>query len=182
MDEHNPFAPLIAGGERLELGVLGRDGDHVRGSTLAEWPDRCVRCNAPTDGFRLKMTLQWHPRWVFLLLLLNILAYALGAAITRKTAVVQVGLCEDHRRSRRYTLAAGAGALLLATLLCAGGLTGIDNSDRFALLFALAGIAGIVGLAVMTRAAPLRVVRVTRDEYWVRAGSAFRYSLPSARP
>lgn len=178
MDEQNPFAPLVTGGDPLTVGALAREGDQVRGSKQAEWPDRCVVCNRPAEGSRLKMTLQWHPRWVFLLLLLNVIVFAIGAAVTRKTAVVQVGLCEEHRRSRRFILTVGGAALALSVLLCAGGIAGLDSSDRYALVIAVGGIVAISGLLVMTRAAPLKVVRVTKDEYWVRAGSDFTHSLP----
>ena len=35
-----------------------------------EFPDRCIKCNAPAEGYRLKKTLIWHPRaWFFLILL-----------------------------------------------------------------------------------------------------------------
>lgn len=70
----------------------------------ATLPDRCVKCNAPADGGRLPRRLYWHPGLVYLLLLVNILIYALVAIISRKRANIEVGLCARHRSKRRTAI------------------------------------------------------------------------------
>jgi hypothetical protein len=62
----NPYAPPLSAedhsaaslgevnGVWQELGVVVC----VKG---APWPDRCVRCNEPAAGYRLKRDLYWHP-------------------------------------------------------------------------------------------------------------------------
>ena len=76
----------------------------VHGAAL---PDRCVKCNAPAGGFRLRRRLTWlHPAYL-LLLFTGVLLYAVAAAVASKTAEVDIGLCPKHRRLRWQTIAGG---------------------------------------------------------------------------
>jgi len=71
------------------------------------FPDRCIKCNAPANGFRLKRTLYWqHPAY-YLLLLCNLLILLIVVLIVRKKAVLHIGLCELHRSQRKVGLAVG---------------------------------------------------------------------------
>lgn len=67
-------------------------------------PDRCVKCNAPT-GERLKRKLNWHHPALYLLIFISILVYAIIALVLRKSATVNLGLCEDHLSARRQSIA-----------------------------------------------------------------------------
>ena len=67
-----------------------------------EFPDRCVICNCPAEGFRLKRTAYWHPGWVYLLILISIVIYAVVALIVRKSVRLEYGLCPKHK-ARRVT-------------------------------------------------------------------------------
>ncbi len=73
----------------------------------AELPDRCVKCNAPANGYRLKRNLSWHPPVWYFLILISLLVYIIVALVIRHTAKIQVGLCEEHRRQRRWAIALG---------------------------------------------------------------------------
>jgi hypothetical protein len=78
-------------------------------------PDRCIKCNEPANGNRLKRNLYWHPQGWYALILLNLVIYAVVAAIVRKRANIEVGLCAKHHRARWTAIAAGW-ALILAGL------------------------------------------------------------------
>ncbi|MGH9761822.1 MAG: hypothetical protein ACREDR_31615 [Blastocatellia bacterium] len=81
----------------------------------AELPDRCIKCNEPARGCRLKKRLAWHhPAWV-LLVLVGIVIYLIVAAVLRKRATVNLGFCTRHLRQRQAWMAAG-------WLLLVGGL------------------------------------------------------------
>jgi hypothetical protein len=96
------------------------------------FPDRCIKCNQPANGFRLKRVIYWHNPAYYLLLLCNVLIYAIVAMIVRKKAVLHIGLCAAHRQQRKV-------AILVCWLGVLGGL-GITIS---------AGVTGRVGLAVV---------------------------------
>ena len=52
-----------------------RDGDILVMHKEAVLPDRCIKCNAPCNGYRLKRNLSWHrPAW-FLLIFISLWIY-----------------------------------------------------------------------------------------------------------
>jgi hypothetical protein len=63
-------------------------------------PDRCARCNRPVTLPQVRRTVYWPNSWLYLLSLLSLLIYVIVALIVRKKAVVQVSLCEEHRKQR----------------------------------------------------------------------------------
>lgn len=90
----------LAGGQGVGSAGLWRDKRAVVLGARAELPDRCVKCNAPGEGRRLKRNLYWHPPAWYLLILVNLLVYAVAALAVRKRATIEVGLCEAHRIRR----------------------------------------------------------------------------------
>ena len=107
--EANPYAPpsvpgaAAIGGGRSQGGVW-QEGPILVATQNAVFPNRCVKCNDVATS-KLKRTYYWHaPAW-YLLILLNILVYAVAALAVRKKAVFEIGLCERHRRRRTMGLA-----------------------------------------------------------------------------
>jgi hypothetical protein len=144
MDELNPYAPPKADLdlELIEFGVW-RDGPLVvmtKGSAL---PPRCLKCNAPTGGRTLKRKLMWHAPYWYLLILFNLIIYAIVAMIVRHTAIVMVPLCEAHRRRRRRMIAL-AWAIVLAAI--ASFIAAVVVSDTYP---NAAGIGILVALALL---------------------------------
>jgi hypothetical protein len=95
------------------------------------FPDRCVKCNAPANGFTLKRVLYWqHPAY-YLLLLCNLLVLLVVILIVRKKAILHVGLCEHHRAQRNVALIVGwvgvlgGFGLLIAAMVFASGWTAL---------------------------------------------------------
>ncbi|HEY8411800.1 MAG TPA: hypothetical protein VIK76_10370 [Pyrinomonadaceae bacterium] len=66
-------------------------------------PNRCVKCNAPAEE-QLKRKLTWHHPALYLLILVSVLIYAVVALVVRKTAIVTVGLCDEHSSARRQNI------------------------------------------------------------------------------
>ena len=64
-----------------------RDGSLVRSDPGAEWPDRCVVCNAPAGGNRRKLAPTWYPQEIYLLLVALPLFFV-AAFLLRQTAAV----------------------------------------------------------------------------------------------
>lgn len=86
---------------------LWRQNKRVVTVNETTFPDRCVKCNEPANGFCLKRTLYWqHPAYL-LLILCNLLILLIVVLIVRKKAVVHIGLCEKHRANRTYGLTIG---------------------------------------------------------------------------
>ena len=102
-------------------------------------PDRCVKCNAPANGFRLKRQLYWHHPGIYVLVVISILIYAIVALIVRKKAVLHIGLCTAHRTQRKWTIASCWLGALLGLVASGAGIGGAGWA---------VGLAGVVVLFV----------------------------------
>ncbi|MGH8294687.1 MAG: hypothetical protein ACRETZ_04185 [Steroidobacteraceae bacterium] len=147
-------------------------------SREASLPSRCVRCNEPSAEPTKSRKVYWHSPWLYLLILLNILIYALVAIIVRKKAVVAPGLCSPHKKRRRIGIAI-AWALLLAgcALLIMGSANGGPAGMSAGILLIL--VALLVGVSVVRILRPNRI-----DAQYIRlkgCGSAFLDSMPPFR-
>jgi hypothetical protein len=175
----NPYAaPRAALGGFTHQGSEGlfRDGKTLVASHGAHFPDRCVKCNAPSDGYRLKRKLTWHPAAWYAVILVNLLVYAVVAMVVRKTSELHVGLCDTHRRRRRWFIGLGLGLPLL-------GFTGCSMAieDPSGIWIGILGfVVGMVLLVLGTNV--LTAERI--DERFARirgASPAFLASLPPFR-
>lgn len=66
----------------------------------AALPDRCVKCNVPTQQ-KLKRKLRWHHPALYILILGGALFYVILALVLGKTATIHVGLCDAHSAARK---------------------------------------------------------------------------------
>jgi hypothetical protein len=117
-------------------GGVWRDNSTLVMVKEAPLPDRCVKCNAPANGVRLRRSLSWHHPVLYLLIFVGVLIYVILAAVLSKRATIYVGLCAEHFQHRRKKIAVG-------WILLAGGL--ISAIGAFANNYPMVGL---VGLAV----------------------------------
>jgi hypothetical protein len=61
-----------------------------------ELPDVCMKCGAPAEVYK-DHQFRWHPGWVFFLILVHLLVYAVVAFALTKKRRVRVPLCHAHR-------------------------------------------------------------------------------------
>jgi hypothetical protein len=127
---------------------LWRDGNLLVMSKQASLPDRCVRCNAPAGGFRLRRNLTWHHPAYYIILLFNLLIYVIVALCVRKTAKIDIGLCPDHRSKRIRAIVIGwLGALGGIALFSVGAAnSGPAASPDLAWLILVGLVVFLVGL------------------------------------
>ncbi len=184
--DQNPYAP-----SRASLQVTGaaqpadagtgisvwRDGDVLITLPGAAMPHRCVKCNEPADEPTKARKVYWHHPALYLLLLFNIIIYAVTAAIVRKKAFVNAGLCMEHKKRRRNALVVAwtgsfAGAVMM--WLGMGSSWGVWGLLLGVLLILASAIGGMIFA---------RIVYAKRiDNSYVRlkgCGIAFLNSLPS---
>lgn len=168
--------------QRLAEGVaspgssgLWRQGKKIVTVSETPFPDRCVKCNAPANGFRLKRVLYWqHPAYL-LLLLCNLLVLLIVILIVRKKAVLHIGLCEVHRTQRKV-------AIIVCFLGLLGGLVMIIvacviSSGWLGLGGAVAFFGGAIWGVVKGRT--LTPTKIDKEHVWVTgAGKDFLDQLP----
>ncbi len=76
-------------------------------------PDRCIKSNEATQE-RLKRSLYWHHPGFYLLILFNLIVYAVVALIIRKSAVLQIPLSAPFKRRRIRNMLIAWTSVLLA--------------------------------------------------------------------
>jgi hypothetical protein len=156
-------------------GSLWRSNKRLVARTETVFPDRCVKCNAPANGFQLKRTLYWmHPAF-YLLILCNLLVLLIVHLIVRKKAVMHIGLCEQHRSKRKLGLIIGWGSFALGIVLfiCAA----IFSSGWYV----LAGFAAILGGGITggVMARTLSATKIDKEYAWMAgAHKEFLAELP----
>jgi hypothetical protein len=179
MSDSNPFAPLPSGSPSGTVlydrpGEIFQSGGVIQSPLIATWPPRCVKCNRDVSGpfFRAKMT--WYPRWTIIVFVLSRLIGLILMMIKRRTVVLELGLCDEHRALRKRNMLIGVGVMGLGVLLFAAGI----QADAVPLL--LGGpVALIVGIVVTAMGhATVRVQKVEGEVAYIKASDAFTASLP----
>ena len=69
----------------------------------APLPERCVKCNTPTQH-KLKRNFRWHHPALYILVAGGLLFYLILALVVSKTATIHVGLCEAHSAARKRNI------------------------------------------------------------------------------
>ena len=114
IDDDNPYAvpkaEILGKGNHLESSIdAWRDRQLLVVRKGAELTDRCLKCAAPTKGYRERFSrmLSWHrPVWVALIFVYWLL-YLLVYFFVRWQGRVTVALCPLHWRKRRRAIALG---------------------------------------------------------------------------
>ena len=132
----------------------------------AHLPDRCVKCNSPVEGWRLRRRMYWHPGWVYLTILAGIPVYVILALVLRKNADVRIGICRRHRKRRRWIIALG----WLGTIVTAAGfLYGVSRIGmiRDAGLIAVVSFFAFVLVAIAALVLARTVYPTKMDDHFV---------------
>jgi hypothetical protein len=158
-----------------------RDGDKLEVPRGASLPPYCVKCGMPSAGDPIPKTFFWHHPMLFLLVLFNLLIYAIVAMIVRKRFDLAVPLCEAHKASRKTTTWVGL-LLLVAGIpgaLIIGSLFGGDDGIAWALLLSIVLlVAGLLVLAMGRRMLIPKRIEPTRAIF-AGAGDIFLNMLPT---
>lgn len=154
---------LAEGMPTPSIGNLWRQNRRLVTRSETVFPDRCVKCNAPTGAFRLKRTLYWvHPAYLFTIFLSPLVLIVVNLLV-RKKAVVHMGLCEAHRVQRKAGVAIGWGSFAVGVILwCCAGLSDSGWWIASGLLVVLIG-----GLAASVMARTVAVTKIDKDYVWI---------------
>ena len=154
------FPPPPSAGLYPQGGVW-RDQSTLIMSKDALLPDRCIKCNRPANGQRLKRTVYWHNPIYYVLIFVGVLLYFIVAMFVRWQATVQVPLCETHMARRRILLIAG----WLLFLLGIGGFIVAIAANELAV--SLLGVLGIFIGFILLIASARTILPVKMDERFV---------------
>jgi MFS family permease len=142
-----------------------RDGKNLVMNKDAALPARCVKCGEPVAALSLKRKLTWHSPWWYVLVLVNLLIYALVAVIISKRATIHVGLCDRHRGRRKLLMTSAwlVVATAIVMLFLAAGANA--NSGLWVALGVLGLlVSGILGVIASRVVMPKRI---TKERIWL---------------
>lgn len=89
-------------------------------------PEVCMFCGQPAVT-RVRRTFAWHPSWVILLILINLIVMLVVALILTKKMAVRVPACDQHEGYwRRRTLILTLSGFVVAAL-CVGGIVYLSS-------------------------------------------------------
>jgi hypothetical protein len=86
-----------------KAGAHGRKGKLLVMPLQTPFEDRCVKCNHPANGYRLKRDLSWHHPGLYCLVFSPII-YLIVALCVRKTTQIHIGVCETHLQKRKQAM------------------------------------------------------------------------------
>ena len=126
-------------------------------------PNRCIKCNDPAER-KLKRNLSWHHPALYLVVFAGALFYVVLAMVLRKSATIEVGLCENHSALRRrdimitWTL----GLLSVVSFFVASQLENLTFVEIGVLLILSTAIYGIVKVRVVSP------TKIDEDLIWLK--------------
>lgn len=169
------FQKLREGVPVADIGLWHHGPFLVVDSSRAVFPDRCVRCNRPAEGFRLQLKTS---RIYDLTLRFGI--------ITRPPATLRFGVCRRHRMLRTVCLWIGGGfgvVFGLVVLLALGKLLFMTRADGG--LLCAGGFCSFIGALIFLSAAQILSVRTSGGAGGLvvlqGAGRKFLNSIPMWR-
>ena len=164
----SPQSALGIDASIVEVGEYQVDGRDLMLRNGKKLPSFCIKSNEPIteSDFRTK-TLSWCPRWVLVLIVLNVLIMLVAYFITCKKCLLTFGLSPEVRRKYRNRLIAKS-AIAIA-LLCVTVIAASLNYQSMAIvtgiLFAVALVVALLGNA------PLSIVKHQKGTFWIRGCS-----------
>jgi hypothetical protein len=186
-----PMPPQTLGYASPMTGAVNaawRQGDQLVATRDADLGDACVKCGAPSEGWRWNKTHYWMSPAFFLLIFVpfGLLILLIVYLIVRKSAKVSAGLCPAHRKRRLNGLMITTLLVVFGFVALIGGLivSGESKSSDppIGIFIVLAGITMLIAGAVTgTTMARILSPRKIDDHYaWYRgAGEGYLRMLSS---
>jgi hypothetical protein len=152
----------------VPVGSIWRDGAKLVIVRNAGLPERCFKCNAPAEGYRLKQTVSWnHPALLLFLLLppVGLIVLIVVALSTRKTEL-RIGACRAHRGRPRLCIT-GMGMFLVGIVGMIGGAGFVNGSAG--MIFPISFVLLPVGIVTaMIGARIVKAVRITKQRIFLK--------------
>jgi MFS family permease len=135
---------------------LWREGKILVFAKEKHLPDACVKCGQPA-AIRLTRKLAWSNPWLGLLIPLGLLIYVIVAAIVSKRAVVEIPLCEAHRKRRTLLTGLGVGLLFLGLFAVAALLMARAGTILVTLAAAMFFVGMVLAIVGQILVSPARI-------------------------
>jgi hypothetical protein len=179
VNSENPFAapaevpPLILGPQLVNVeqakGWVWRSGEQLVMHRLAILPNRCMKSNEPMEHL-LKRKLYWQPSWVYILLLLNIIIYAIVSSFVTQKVHIVIGLSDHWYRKRRQRIAITWFGILLSVIGFIVGVSLIDRGGQWAPYMVGASLLAAFGFIIygMYSCRLITAAKIDQQFIWIK--------------
>jgi hypothetical protein len=181
--QNNPYAAPRSdvnagvGGDGISDRPYWRSGAILMARHGATLPPRCVKCNAEVHEPLKKARFYWHHQAWFVLVLLNIVLYAVVSLFVRRHADVTFGLCAEHKRRRNRAILVGLSGIVLSLALI---VVAAVFSEPALFPVALVMILAFIVYSIV-KARAMLPVRIDRSGAQLKGcGESFLASLPGS--
>ncbi len=157
-----------------------REGNLIVFKLGSVLPGRCLRTNATVSGPKKRVTLHWHPTWVFALVTVHVLLYLIVAKCLRRSIMLEIAMSPEmiRRRNRLYLT---GGVLILSGFF--EFLLGTMRGSGDVLQILVGFVAFLTGIIVTAIAGQTLTIQRMEDDYvWLKGASpAYLKSLSEWR-
>lgn len=122
MKEHNPYSTPKT--ELIDSNVTGEASRYKKNiiiNTESALPERCIKCNQPTEEF-VNIKLFYMNPWWYLLILVNLLVLIIVSVFAGKRYRLKVPLCQLHNKKYKNRKLLVWGILLTSVITILIGL------------------------------------------------------------
>jgi hypothetical protein len=175
----NPYSPPESNIEAVERDKCWRESTSTLYISVgSELPLRCVKCNGQVNQPPKQKTFYWHASGWYLLILFNLILYAIVALFIRKKIRLSPGLCDLHKK-RRSTLLLSSLSLFSLLFIIGVATFGEDTSSISAISFLGAFVAVVIAMISSRIIYPIEINE--RGARFKGCGKEFLQSLSSRR-
>ncbi len=157
--------------------LLKRKKGYIIFEPETTWPNRCYKCNAPTDH-KKEVKLSYCTPWIALLIFIHIFIMIIVYLFVKKTFRIELPICDKHLKRRQYVIT----AQVITFLMIMGSIAIAVTINQG---FTFVAIALVLFLLMITIAFGRfgHLAKFKNDELWFRgAGKTFLDSLPDYTP
>jgi hypothetical protein len=122
----------------------------------AQFPAVCPKTGEPTRD-ELLVKLNWQPQWVYVLLLLGVVPFAIASMVTQKRATIRFPMSAPVIARRRIGRIVGIGGFIASIALMIFG--GSQDTPVIFLVALLAMLAALIYMVIAVRL--FKVVKIT---------------------
>lgn len=157
------FEPLLPDPDLLsEIEV---DGKYIIARTGVALPARCIKCNADCgeNDKRITKVVYYNPKWIYILILVNLIVLVIVYLITRKPLKITYSICSKHYLNN-ITESILCALSFVAAIACF--IFGISN--ELPILFLISFVFSIVFIVLLVRTSRLIMASKYRNgDFWI---------------
>lgn len=166
-DNFNPYQTPNATLTKQTLDNLSVDAKNILFVPFDnDLPPCCIKCGKEVTGNIKTRKMWWHHSGWYLLILINILIYALVAVAVRKKTSLSVGLCEEHARSRKKKIFGWLALSIVTFMLPIFSLSWEGDYEAMRVILFVISVISLMAAALSSSL--IRLIRIDKSGAYIK--------------